>query len=138
MTLILIADDDDDVATLLEKGLARAGYATARVATGVAAVEATRSAEVALVLLDVGLPDLDGVTAMAMMRAIDPAIPILLVTGRDESRDVGDGHRCRWTMRRAALRRSRARRRCGASRARAESVCGRDPPHNRSTRLRFP
>jgi DNA-binding response OmpR family regulator len=91
MTLILIVDDDDEVSSLLEKGLSRAGYATMTVATGVAAIEATRGVEVALVLLDVGLPDVDGVTAMAMMRAVDPAIPVLLVTGRDESRDIVRG-----------------------------------------------
>ena len=39
-------------------------------------------------LLDIGLPDIDGVGAMVMMRALRPGLPILLVTGLDASADV--------------------------------------------------
>jgi two-component system, OmpR family, copper resistance phosphate regulon response regulator CusR len=88
MSVILIADDDDAMAALLDKGLRRAGFETRRVDSGVAAVEASRDEDVDLVLLDVGLPDLDGVGAMVMMRALRPGLPILLVTGHDTSADV--------------------------------------------------
>jgi DNA-binding response OmpR family regulator len=88
MTVILIADDDDAMGALLEKGLRRSGFETRRVDTGVAAVEASRDESVALVLLDIGLPDVDGVGAMVMMRALRPGLPILLVTGHDAPADV--------------------------------------------------
>jgi len=88
MTVILIADDDDAMAALLEKGLRRSGFETRRVDTGVAAVEASRDESVALVLLDIGLPDVDGVGAMVMMRALRPGLPILLVTGHDAPAEV--------------------------------------------------
>jgi len=88
MTVILIADDDDAMAALLEKGLRRSGFETRRVDTGVAAVEASREESVALVLLDIGLPDVDGVGAMVMMRALRPGLPILLVTGHDAPAEV--------------------------------------------------
>lgn len=88
MSVILIADDDDAMAALLDKGLRRSGFETRRAHTGVAAVEAARGEEVDLVLLDIGLPDVDGVGAMVMMRAIRPSLPILLVTGYDTPADV--------------------------------------------------
>jgi DNA-binding response OmpR family regulator len=88
MTVILIADDDDAMAALLKKGLRRSGFETRRVDTGVAAVEASRDESVALVLLDIGLPDVDGVGAMVMMRALRPGLPILLVTGHDAPAEV--------------------------------------------------
>jgi len=91
MTLILIVDDDDQVAGLLEKGLRRAGYETLRAETGVAAIEAARALDVALVLLDVGLPDVDGVSALVMMRAIDPTLPIIFVSGHDRPQEVVHG-----------------------------------------------
>ena len=88
MTVILIADDDAAMAALLDKGLRRAGFETRVVGDGVSAVEGSRSEDVGLVLLDVGLPDVDGVGAMVMMRALRPTLPILLVTGHDTSADV--------------------------------------------------
>ena len=88
MSVILIADDDDAMAALLDKGLRRAGFATRRVDTGAAAVEAAQDEDVDLVLLDIGLPDVDGVGAMVMMRALRPGLPVLLVTGHDTPADV--------------------------------------------------
>lgn len=88
MSVILIADDDDAMAAMLDKGMRRAGFETRRADTGVAAVEAARDAEVDLVLLDVGFPDVDGVGAMVMMRALRPGLPILLVTAHDTPADV--------------------------------------------------
>jgi len=87
MTVILIADDDERTAALLDRGLRRAGFATIVVATGVAAVEAARDG-VDLVLLDIGLPDVDGVSAMVTMRAVRPNLPVLLVTGLDTPADL--------------------------------------------------
>lgn len=91
MTVILVADDDPAMLATLDKGLRRAGFETRAVSTGADAVDGARDPEVALVLLDIGLPDVDGMRVLAMMRSIRPELPVLLVTGRDATGDVVRG-----------------------------------------------
>lgn len=88
MTVILIVDDDVAMSALIEKGLRRAGFETRVVGDGVAAIEAVRDGGIDLVLLDIGLPEVDGVGAMVMMRALRPQLAVLLVTGHDTAEDV--------------------------------------------------
>jgi Response regulators consisting of a CheY-like receiver domain and a winged-helix DNA-binding domain len=91
MTRILIVDDDPRITALLETGLRRAGYETATAGDGASAVEVARHAPPDLVLLDVGLPDVDGMSVLATLRAHDPTQPVLLVTGRDGPGDAVRG-----------------------------------------------
>lgn len=88
MTRILIAEDDPKVAALLDRGLRQSGLDTLVIGDGVAAVEAVRDGGVDLVLLDLNLPGLDGLGAIAMMRALQPGLPVLMVTGRDTPDDL--------------------------------------------------
>ncbi|MGO1840026.1 MAG: response regulator, partial [Candidatus Microbacterium stercoravium] len=60
MSRILIVEDEDRIATFVDKGLRAAGYATERASRGDEALELARSIEFDLVLLDVGLPGMDG------------------------------------------------------------------------------
>jgi DNA-binding response OmpR family regulator len=91
MTVILVADDDPAMLATLDKGMRAAGFETRAASTGLEAVEAARDPAVRLVLLDVGLPDVDGVGALVMMRAARPDLPVLLVTGRDATGEVVRG-----------------------------------------------
>lgn len=81
---ILIVEDDLSIADALLAGLSRHGFEAQLVRTGAAALEAARRAD--LVLLDLGLPDLDGVEVCRRLRA-STDIPIIVVSARSEEID---------------------------------------------------
>jgi DNA-binding response OmpR family regulator len=80
---ILIVEDDDAIGEPLAKGLAREGFTVDRVATGAAALQA---APVDIVLLDLGLPDLDGYEVCRRIRAVSD-VPLIVITARGEEVD---------------------------------------------------
>jgi DNA-binding response OmpR family regulator len=83
---LLVVEDDDTIAVPLVQGLERAGFAAHRVATGADALAAVADAD--LVVLDLGLPDIDGSEVCRRIRAVS-AVPIIVVTARgDESERV--------------------------------------------------
>lgn len=79
---ILIVEDDDRVAGALENFLAKAGYATVRVAEGAAALESI-GADTEAVLLDLGLPDMDGLDVCRRIRGVS-SVPIIIATARSQ------------------------------------------------------
>ena len=80
---VLVVEDDPGIAGALARGLARAGYRVETVGTGAAAL-AAGPADV--VLLDLGLPDLDGVEVCRLLRARTDAA-LIVVTARGEEGD---------------------------------------------------
>ena len=91
--LVLVAEDDDANRSLLSRLLDRGGYRSIAVGDGRDAVRAAIDDAPDLVLLDVGLPGLNGLEVCRRLRA-DPrtvALPIILVTGQASSRDVVGG-----------------------------------------------
>ena len=87
---ILVVEDDEAIATNLVRVLDSQGYAVARVARGVEALDAV-DANVGLVLLDLGLPDIDGIDVCRGLRSGHPDLAILILTARDQDRDVVAG-----------------------------------------------
>lgn len=83
MTRILIVEDDQPIRDALRRSLAERGHAVSVAATGMGGLEATLKHQPEVVLLDLGLPDVDGLTLIAMMRAA-VQIPILVVTAQDD------------------------------------------------------
>jgi putative two-component system response regulator len=91
--LVLVAEDDVANRALLARLLDRAGYRTITVGDGRDAVRAATDERPELVLLDIGLPGLNGLEVCRHLRG-DPrtvALPIILVTGQTSSRDVVAG-----------------------------------------------
>ncbi|HEY8237808.1 MAG TPA: HD domain-containing phosphohydrolase [Candidatus Limnocylindrales bacterium] len=91
--LVLVAEDDAANRALLGRLLERNGYRSITVADGRDAVRAASDESPDLVLLDIGLPGLNGLDVCRRLRA-DPrtvALPIILVTGQTASRDVVAG-----------------------------------------------
>jgi DNA-binding response OmpR family regulator len=88
---ILIVEDDDPIAAGLERVLVDQGYRVRRLATGAPAVAAATEGEVGLVLLDLGLPDLDGVEVCRRLRSARPELGILILSARDDELDVVAG-----------------------------------------------
>ncbi len=87
---ILIVEDDDAIADALARVLAGHGYAVDRLARGTGALRAAEP-PVALVILDLGLPDVDGLEVCRRLRASRPELAILILTARGQELDVVAG-----------------------------------------------
>ncbi|HEX8731500.1 MAG TPA: response regulator transcription factor [Ktedonobacterales bacterium] len=87
---ILVVEDDDDLRSTLAYNLNAEGYETLVAADGVAALEIARRQPLALVLLDVMLPRLDGLDVLRQLRARPEtaSLPVLMLTARAEESDV--------------------------------------------------
>jgi two-component system OmpR family response regulator len=88
---ILVAEDDDDVRSLVAAALARAGFATLRAATGLEALRLAVQERPDLVVLDVGLPALDGHGVMRILRNKGDAPLVVFLTARATDRDRAEG-----------------------------------------------
>ncbi|MEA2155496.1 MAG: hypothetical protein QOE11_1636 [Solirubrobacteraceae bacterium] len=87
---ILVVEDDDAIAAGLVRVLDSQGYAVQRVSAGRPALEAAQEG-VGLVLLDLGLPDVDGIDVCRRLRATHPELAILILTARDQELDIVAG-----------------------------------------------
>jgi len=85
---ILLVEDDPGIAAGLIDALRVQGYEVAHSATGEAGIDLARSAPPNLVLLDLGLPDLDGVEVCRRLRRILPGAVIVVLTARTDEIDV--------------------------------------------------
>ena len=84
MARILIAEDEPRIATFLEKGLRANGYITVTVADGRMAASLARDDDFDLLVLDLGLPGLDGMEALAQIRTRGERLPVVILTARSE------------------------------------------------------
>jgi two-component system, OmpR family, response regulator MprA len=87
---VLVVEDDEDIAQALQRSLRMEGYEVRTAADGQAALEEGRAFAPDLVILDLGLPKIDGLEVAKSLRA-DDDVPILILTARDalESRVEG-------------------------------------------------
>ncbi len=86
---ILLVEDDDAIAVGLARVLDSQGYAVRRLARGGPALSAATDIE--LVVLDLGLPDVDGIDVCRKLRDARPELAILILTARDQELDVVAG-----------------------------------------------
>ena len=84
---ILICDDQPDIVNALKIYLAPEGYHLLEAFNGKEALEIVKSQDIHLILLDVMMPQMDGITATAKIREISNA-PIILVTAKSETEDM--------------------------------------------------
>lgn len=84
---ILVVEDSDALASYLVPLLGGAGYTVRRAATGAAALALAAARRPDLVLLDLGLPDLDGLDVCRELRALDERLPVVMLTARGERAD---------------------------------------------------
>ena len=80
MPKILVVDDAAFMRMRCKKLLTQSGYEVVEAATGTQAVEAYKDDKPDAVLLDITMPDMDGLTALKEMRKIDPDARIAMVT----------------------------------------------------------
>ena len=91
MSTLLIAEDDDHLASLMTRALTKAGHRVDRVADGPAAIRASSSNGFDLIVLDVGLPGATGLEVLSHIRRDRPSLPVLLVTADNEPAHVVHG-----------------------------------------------
>jgi len=87
---VLLVEDDEAIASGLVRVLQSQGYPVQRLARGGTAI-AEATPDVGLVILDLGLPDVDGIDVCRALRAARPELAILILTARDQELDVVSG-----------------------------------------------
>jgi DNA-binding response OmpR family regulator len=83
---ILVVEDERAMREMLVLALEREGYRVQALATGAGLTGMAKDDDVALVLLDIGLPGIDGISLVPLVRAVTEA-PIMMLTARTETRD---------------------------------------------------
>ncbi len=83
---ILLIEDEEEIADLLRLYFEREGFRLVHAATGERGLDRVRQGDVRAVLLDIGLPGIDGIEVCRRMRA-DSDLPILMLTARDSEVD---------------------------------------------------
>lgn len=91
MPHILIAEDEQRIASFVEKGLAAAGFSAATIPDGPRALAAALAGNADLLLLDIGLPGMDGFELLRRLRASGSSLPVIILTARDSAVDTVAG-----------------------------------------------
>jgi DNA-binding response OmpR family regulator len=84
---LLLIEDNERFAAFLKQGLIAAGFVVDVLSTAADAAAALRTSRFATVVLDLGLPDADGLEVLAEMRARQDATPVLILTARGSLKD---------------------------------------------------
>jgi len=88
---IILVEDDHSLATALEKALSTEGNTVDSVNTGEAALFLVENTDADVVILDLGLPDMDGLEVLARLKRIKRHLPVMLLTARDSLNDKVSG-----------------------------------------------
>ena len=81
---LLLVEDDRMIAEALTRGLQRHAMSVDWVSDGKAALEASALADYAAIILDLGLPLVDGMEVLAQLRKAGAGVPVLVLTARDD------------------------------------------------------
>src|SRR5262245_393814 len=87
MPHVLVVEDDPQVRAALVRALGDRGYSTSSAADGMTGLQAAVKDRPDLVVLDLGLPDVDGYEVLRMLRAVS-AVPVIVATAREEESDI--------------------------------------------------
>ena len=88
MARILIVEDEDRIAAFLAKGLSADGHQVSTVADGLEGLEEALSGAFDLMVLDIGLPTIDGFEVLDQLRAQGSRMPVVVLTARDSVHDT--------------------------------------------------
>ena len=83
---VLLVEDEDRIASFVEKALRRRGFDVRRAGTGGEALDAV-SADVDIVVLDLGLPDIDGLDVLRALRKSWASLPVVILSARGDIDD---------------------------------------------------
>src|ERR1700731_322197 len=80
---ILVVEDEKRIADFVSRGLESAGYAVEVAGDGATALEMVHATEYDLIILDLGLPDMDGIAVLKKIRTRKTSPPVLILSARD-------------------------------------------------------
>src|SRR5260221_9988208 len=107
MAQLLLVEDDVAIRGALIRALTERGHAVSSTPTAMEALQLVVDSPPDLVILDLGLPDLDGFAALRMLRAISK-VPVVVATARDDEADIvkvlDAGATITWSSRSASAR----------------------------------
>ena len=78
---LLLVDDEQDFLEAIERALSNRGFEVATAACGVDAIECLRRSQPDVAVLDVKMPDIDGVQLFKRLHLVYPDLPVILLTG---------------------------------------------------------
>jgi DNA-binding response OmpR family regulator len=84
---ILLVEDDSAIRSALTRSLTERGHAVSSQPSGMTGLQAAVDGSPDVVLLDLGLPDVDGLQVLSMLRAVSK-VPVVVVTARDDGSDI--------------------------------------------------
>ncbi|MCB9880849.1 MAG: sigma-54-dependent Fis family transcriptional regulator [Planctomycetes bacterium] len=93
MTEILIIEDEPGLAAALSMVAVRLGYAPSTTASATLGLERIAEATPGLVILDIGLPDMNGLEALDAIRSVEPALPVLVITAHGNLQNAVEAKR---------------------------------------------
>lgn len=88
MARVLIVEDEHRISSFVAKGLAADGFSTTVAADGRTGLDYALTGDFDLVVLDIGLPGLDGFEVLRQMRAQGSSLPVIVLTARDSVTDT--------------------------------------------------
>ena len=87
MTTIAVVEDDAHIRAAVSRGLTDRGHVVLGAASGLGALAEIVEKRPDVVVLDLGLPDIDGLELLRMLRAVS-TVPVIVATARDDERDI--------------------------------------------------
>jgi DNA-binding response OmpR family regulator len=87
VALLLLIEDDPEIRRALIQALGERGHAVRTASTGMSGLHDAVSGDPDLVILDLGLPDMDGRTVLKMLRSVS-RVPVIVATARDDERSI--------------------------------------------------
>ncbi|GAA3068670.1 MULTISPECIES: response regulator transcription factor [Actinomycetes] len=91
MSRILVVEDEERISAFVAKGLRAAGFEPHIARTGTEAIVALANAHFDLVILDLGLPQMDGFEVLQKVRSTGNAVPVIILTARSSVEDTVQG-----------------------------------------------
>jgi DNA-binding response OmpR family regulator len=92
-TKILLAEDDTNLGLLLKNYLTAKNFETSLFTNGALALEAFTKESYGLCILDIMMPEMDGITLARDIRKINPAVPLIFLTAKSQKEDILEGFR---------------------------------------------
>jgi two-component system, OmpR family, response regulator len=90
---ILLAEDDSNLGTLLSNYLVAKDYETQLCVNGSRALEAFSAGKFNICILDIMMPEMDGLTLAREIRILNPEVPIIFLTAKNQEEDIIEGFR---------------------------------------------
>jgi len=93
ITKVLLAEDDNNLGMLLKNYLSAKSYDTTLLVNGVSALEEFPRQQYELCILDIMMPEMDGLTLAREIRKMNPSVPIIFLTAKSQKEDILEGFR---------------------------------------------